>query len=303
VTVGKRIDEWVYEIFITTLGVDRFLVEDVLDLYHGRGAFEGVLADEDAEGDPDRWGSHAECGQELWQIVCHWVWNLRLALGHALQGGEQREIEWAPPKEATLVFLESDPTPEEYGPWQKAAEKGRAKGRFGAKAFVLQENGTLRCPAGAHLWLSEVRQETPFTQRAVYLAYQTDCQPCSYREQCLGPEAKGHRARRVSAVRRLLPTPSVATRTPIVVGSMRWVDVAGRALRRTWTAHWRKQYVEVLPLENVKKRATPPRAARSVRSHHRWSWQDRLAQNAWWGPPHLRVTVAGVPTVLKSREQ
>jgi hypothetical protein len=34
VTVGKRIGEWVYELFITTLGEDRFLVEDVLDLYH-----------------------------------------------------------------------------------------------------------------------------------------------------------------------------------------------------------------------------------------------------------------------------
>lgn len=301
VTVGKRMDGWVYELFMTTLDVEGFLVEDVLDLYHGRGAFEGVLADEDVEGDPDRWCSHAGCGQELWQIVCHWVWNLRLALGHALQGGEQREIEWAPPKEATLVFLVSEPQPEEYGPWRKAAEKGRATGRFGAKAFVLQENGTLRCPAGASLWLSEVRQETPFTQRAVYLAYQTDCQPCSYREQCLGPEAKGHRARRVSAVRRLLSGPSVATRTPVVVGSMRWVDVAGRTLRRSWTTHWRRQYVEVLPLEEGKRRMTPPaRAPRSVRSHHRWSWQDRLAQNAWWGPPHLRVTVAGVPAALTS---
>ena len=34
VTVGKRIDAWVYELFITTLGRDGFLVEDVLDLYH-----------------------------------------------------------------------------------------------------------------------------------------------------------------------------------------------------------------------------------------------------------------------------
>jgi hypothetical protein len=44
VTVGKRIDEWVYELFITTLGAERFLAEDVLDLSHGRGAFEAVLA-------------------------------------------------------------------------------------------------------------------------------------------------------------------------------------------------------------------------------------------------------------------
>jgi len=39
VRVGKRVGEWVYELFITTLDADGFLVEDVLDLYHGRGAF------------------------------------------------------------------------------------------------------------------------------------------------------------------------------------------------------------------------------------------------------------------------
>ncbi len=70
VTVGKRIDEWVYELFLTDLDADGFLAEDILDLYHGRGAFEAVLADEDVEEDPDRWCSCTECGQELWQIAC-----------------------------------------------------------------------------------------------------------------------------------------------------------------------------------------------------------------------------------------
>ncbi|MFL5592133.1 MAG: hypothetical protein ACJ797_03500 [Ktedonobacteraceae bacterium] len=42
----------------------------------------------------------------------------------------------------------------------------------------------------------------------------------------------------------------------------------------------------------------PPHPPRAVRSHHRWSWYDRLARNPWWGPPHLRVTVAGVPDFL-----
>jgi hypothetical protein len=45
VMVGKRVGEWVYELFITTLPIDGFLVEDALDLYHGRGAFEAVLSD------------------------------------------------------------------------------------------------------------------------------------------------------------------------------------------------------------------------------------------------------------------
>jgi hypothetical protein len=205
VTVGKRVGKWVYELFITTLPADGFQVEDVLDLYHGRGAFEGVLADEDVEEDPDRWCSCTECGQELWQIACQWVWNLRLSLGKMMQGGELREMEWAPSTETTpLVFAWQDP-PEEYGPWQWAGESGRAAGHFTTEAFTLQEDGKLRCPAGASLWLSEVRQENAFAQRAVYLAYQTDCLPCALREQCLDPRAKGNRTRRVSAVHRPFP--------------------------------------------------------------------------------------------------
>jgi hypothetical protein len=38
VKVGKRVGEWVYELFFTTLDADGFLAEDILDLYHGRGA-------------------------------------------------------------------------------------------------------------------------------------------------------------------------------------------------------------------------------------------------------------------------
>jgi len=123
-----------------------------------------VLADEDVEEDPDRWCSYTECGQELWQIACQWVWNLRLSLGQTMQGVQLREIEWAPAKEAPAAFGASEPPPQEYGPWQWAASFGRATGRFGAEDFVLQEDGKLRCPAGASLWLSEVRQENTFTK-------------------------------------------------------------------------------------------------------------------------------------------
>jgi hypothetical protein len=111
--------------------------------------------------------------------------------------------------------------------------------------------------------------------------------------------AKGDRARRVSAVRRLLPPPAEVSRKPVVLGPMRWVDVAGRALRRTCTAHWRRQYVEILPVVQAQQEAKPPpRPPRAIRSHHRWRGPDRLARNAWFGPPQLRVTVAGVPAFL-----
>jgi hypothetical protein len=299
VRVGKRVGEWVYELFITTLDTDGFLVEDVLDLYHGRGAFEVVLADEDVEEDPDRWCSYTECGQELWQIACQWVWNLRLSLGHAMQGEQMREIEWAPPKERPPLCLASQDIPDVYGPWQWAGGAGRARGRFEARAFALQEDGTLRCPAGVSLWFSERRQENAFTQRAVYVALQSDCLGCSLREQCLGQGASGNRARRVSAVRRLLPAPCSVEPQSGILAATRWRDVAGRALRRTWTSHWRRQHVEVISLSSIPQRASPPpRSPRAIRSHHRWSWHDRLVRNAWWGPPQLRVTVAGVPAFL-----
>src|SRR5260370_7156560 len=124
-----------------------------------------------------------------------------------MKGCAVGEIEWAPPKEAPPVFVAEESPPEEYGPWQWAAAFGRATGRFGAEDFTMQENGRLRCPAGASLWLSEVRQENAFTQRAVYLAYQTDCLPCALREQCLPPGAKGDRPPRASPVPRPFPSP------------------------------------------------------------------------------------------------
>jgi hypothetical protein len=64
----------------------------------------------------------------------------------------------------------------------------------------------------------------------VYLAYQTDCQPCLLREQCLASGAKGDRARRVSAVRRLLPPPASVPveRKLVLLGPIRlswmWLD-------------------------------------------------------------------------------
>src|SRR5947209_9898049 len=178
------------------------------------------------------------------------------------------------------------------------------QGVSGQRTRVLQEDGKLRCPAGASLWLSEVRQENAFTEARPStwptrrIVSPVLCESSVWREA-----AKGDRARRVSAVRRLLPPPAPVPveRKPVLLGPIRWVDVAGRALRRTWMTHWRSQYVEILPLAGMPPcLSPPPRPPRAVRSHHRWSWQDRLACNAWSGPPHQRITVAGVPTFLAS---
>src|SRR2546421_4817169 len=72
VSIGKKRDGMVYELFITRLASPAFSAKDVLDLYLHRGSFETVLADEDIEQDSDRWCSHTPCGQEFWQIIGQW---------------------------------------------------------------------------------------------------------------------------------------------------------------------------------------------------------------------------------------
>ncbi|HEU5377580.1 MAG TPA: hypothetical protein VFV38_19325 [Ktedonobacteraceae bacterium] len=72
----------VYERFFTNLPQQGFTACDVVELSLHRGAFEPTLSDEDREQDPDRWCSHSAWGQECWQTISQWVWNLRLELGH-----------------------------------------------------------------------------------------------------------------------------------------------------------------------------------------------------------------------------
>ena len=86
----------VYELFFTMLPQQAFTASDVVELYLHRGAFEPALADEDQESDPDRWCSHSAWGQECWQLVSQWVWNLRLELGHQLLTSPVRTTEFAP---------------------------------------------------------------------------------------------------------------------------------------------------------------------------------------------------------------
>jgi len=82
----------VYELFLTTAPLVAFTCADVLALYLHRGSFETVLSDEDVEQDPDRWCSRTACGQEFWQIMNQWLWNLRLDLGQHLPRDTQRDI-------------------------------------------------------------------------------------------------------------------------------------------------------------------------------------------------------------------
>jgi len=93
--VGKVREGTVYEQFFTTLPSLAFLPADVLDLYLHRGSFETVLADEDEEQASDRWVSRTQWGQEFWQIMNQWIWNLRLEFGQQAQATTMRVTDLA----------------------------------------------------------------------------------------------------------------------------------------------------------------------------------------------------------------
>jgi hypothetical protein len=94
--VGVTRSGVVCELYFPNVPQQAFIASDVVGRYLHCGAFEPALADEDREQDPDRWCSHSAWGQECWQLVSHWVWNLRLELGHQLHPDPVRTTEFAP---------------------------------------------------------------------------------------------------------------------------------------------------------------------------------------------------------------
>ena len=244
-SIGVLRSGTVYELFLTTLPPHAFTPADVLDLYLHRGSFETVLADEDREQDPDRWCSHSACGQEFWQILNQWIWNLRLEFGQHLSASPMRWTEFAPaqvmeavqasqpaqvpeaaqasqPAQAPEAVQASDPAqvveavqasqPVLYGPPQWA-RRSFTKGFAGAD-FSLQPDGTLRCPAGHPLSAQERRPEHNGSLRILYSARLCSCRPCPLREQCQ-ESATTIKARRVSAVFwPISSAPSVSTEPP-----------------------------------------------------------------------------------------
>jgi hypothetical protein len=264
----------VYELFFTHLPQEAFTASDVLALYLHRGAFEPLLADEDQEQDPDRWCSHTPAGQEAWQIVSQWVWNLRLELGHQLSPTAMRTTEFAPPlKEATAeqAPVQGYEKPAVALPWKAD--------RFSGQDFALQPDGALSCPAGKTLRPTEQRREADGSLRVLYSARIIDCRGCSKRPQCQWNGEATTKPRRISVLMH-----------PLRVGPapLLWQDWSRREHRRACMKLLRHQRIEVsLP----SPAAALPRTAevilsRQQRAHARLSWAERLARNA-------RVPTAG----------
>jgi hypothetical protein len=260
----------VYELFFTNLPQQAFTARDVVELYLHRGAFEPALSDEDQEIDPDRWCSHSARGQECWQLIAQWVWNLRLELGHQLHPEPVRTTEFAPalplPPSPTAPF--SGYAPPEVGSAWKA-------GRFAGQDFALQPNGTLWCPANQKLIPHEQRREADESLRIVYGASIRSCRPCPKREQCQWQGNTNKKPRQVSVLLH-----------PLAVGPapLLWRDWSRRVHRRACLRLVRDQRVEVnlSPMSpSVETQPIHPNLilSREQRAHTRLSWETRLARN------------------------
>lgn len=307
--VGEQRAETVYELFVSTLPSPAFSAKDVLDLYLHRGSFETVLADEDDEQDADRWVSHTAWGQECFQILAQWLWNLRLELGQHLTPAVVHTTVFAPAHAVSPTAPSEPATPVIYGPAQWA--KRSFTGGFPGSAFTLQPDGTLRCPADKPLYAQERRPEDDGSLRVLYAGRIGFCRSCPLRQQCQEhPSAK--KPRRVSAVFWPLPAhplaapalPSELLPPPLPPSApLLWRDWPRRSLRRHWLQLIRRETVtfswEPFP---------PPRlpelpveqgeivSSREQRAHYRLSWSQRLDRNARPADaPRLSVLLHGLP--------
>ena len=258
----------VYELFFTNLPQRAFTASDVVELYLHRGAFEAILSDEDIEQDPDRWCSHAAWGQEAWQIMSQWVWNIRIELGHILLPTPVRTTEFAPalsPFPPHTAPASGYAPPEVGSPWKA--------GRFSGHDFILQPSGTLRCPANQELRVQEQRREADGSLRVVYGASIRSCRPCPLREQC---QWNGHATVKPRQVSVLLHPLAVGP-TPLL-----WRDWSRREHRRACQHLVRDQRVEVNLSPSAASRPIPTNVilSRTQRAHTRLSWEARLARNA-----------------------
>jgi hypothetical protein len=281
----------VYELFFTNLPSHAFTACDVVELYLHRGAFEPALSDEDQEIDPDRWCSHSAWGQECWQLVAQWTWNLRLELGHQLEPAPLRITEFAPA--IPLQGAQAATHPASCGPASGYAPPTTAAswktGRFTGADFPLQPDGTLRCPAGQSLSPQERRREADGSLRMVYAASIRSCRPCPLREQCQWHGAATAKPRQVSVLLH-----------PLEVGSapLLWRDWSRREHRRACMQLVRHQRIEVSmpPPASISPRKAEVILSRAQRAHSRLSWAERLARNARVPTvSQMTITLFGVP--------
>jgi hypothetical protein len=201
------------------------------------------------------------------------------------------------------VDSQKDPPPSVlYGAKDRAGTS--REGIFRGTDFVLQPDGTLRCPTNHPLSPQERRAECDGTLRVVYAARIGDCRACPLREQCLAHGNEAKHARRVSAVLRRIegpsPPPVSAPPPESCTKPMLWGDWSRCQTRRRLMRLLRTQTVTI----TLTSAPVPDTAHRDAltwreRKHTRLTWEQRLARNAY-GPSEPRVSLHlfGIPAAF-----
>jgi hypothetical protein len=268
-----------YELFFSQLSQEAFTAADVVAWSLHRGAFEAVLADEDARSrslvlSPCQWPADMANPLAMGCRTC--VWNgvinsnqPRCAPPHLLP----------PPKTPKCdLFLQALA----HRLWPPPGKQAVSRGR------ILPSSPMGRCPASQTLRVHERRKEANGSLRVVYAASIHSCRPCSLCEQGQWKGKATSKPRQVSVLLH-----------PLVVGSsaILWQDWKCREHRRACRQLVRDQRVEVqLPQAMPPEPCRPVILSRAQRAHSRLSWEQRLRRNACRqaeGP--ITIQLFGVP--------
>lgn len=194
-----------------------------------------------------------------------------------------------------------------YGPPQWARQSWTSG--FAGSDFVLQADGTLRCPAHHPLTVQERRPERNGSVRVVYGARLCHCRPCPLRAQCQEATIT-RKPRQVSAVlwpissnQVFTPTPLSASQSPPACLPVLWDDWPRCHIRRHWLGVIRSQTVvvamEAAPTEQPMAVTSDQVMTRAQRAHWRLSWLERFARNAHPETSQpLTVTIHGLPAAF-----
>lgn len=290
-SIGKEIDGWAYELIVTDRSAEEWDAAQVYSLYQGRGAFESSLAQEDREMPTDQWVSFQPQGQEFWQILCQWVWNLRLRAGaldadaeatreplqpevEALRGtpAAQRPIatsRTAPSAVAVPKRDEARASSEALSEPRSNAWSVKLAVSFGSGCFERRDARTVVCPAGVTMRPSErVMRRTGECVR--YQAPPKKCAACEWSRACRGHEKKMAHGHRVT-----LPVMGDKANHGDAVHAMTAAPVMPRSEKVTapspWERSWRPTELWLVSLSGGALRRAIRDRLREHRVRLRWS--------------------------------
>lgn len=339
--VGKKVGSFVYELFSTDRDSSSLTASDVISLYFGRGGFEDTFKHEDKEQEPDRWYSSNPIAQEWCQLLSQWVWNKRLHLGLIENDSSVRCTVWsdALPFDEKPTQLEAEGFPacgpgsgslnsrpsytrpsflqqasqeqeensqtERLQPQTQVEQDESKQSHFEPADFILEDEKTLRCPAGKLLRRREKRQLCHGQERVRFAAKASDCWNCSQKNRCRPNSRDSKTGRRIALpivngkpqipARRGIPSPVGPSRpieprvkplhtSPEQAGPrpLLFYDLPASILRRFLPVLLLSVQVTVVKtlLPELSSTPKPKWFTRGQRAHRRLNYAERLARNA-----------------------